>query len=220
MDRSIDIAPGGRDDHWVLAVRLELTVAEDLVGNSSFGDSGVNPPMSLQRIDPISLRDPAARASFRELLRKVNVESCGDPYQVTETWKRGFESVALQCFRQKVRSKKARKTWISEFTHERQVEQSCGRLCILRLGLPWCESCDLPGLDDDACQGPSIPGCGSCLCHCAIETLIKKHRQILKKRLFSPCCERPVVPPREVTAGRCTRLCTKLLVRLLNHTRG
>ena len=69
--------------------------------NSSSGDSGVNPvfsPVSFQRIDPISLRDPAARASFRVLLRKVNVESCGDPYQVTEMWKRGFESAALQCF--------------------------------------------------------------------------------------------------------------------------
>ena len=119
VDRSTVIAPGGRDDHWVLAVRLDLTVAKDLVVNSSSGDSGVNPVfslVSLQRIDPISLRDPAARASFRELLRKVNVESCGDPFQVTEMWKRGFESAALQCFRQKVRSKKARKTWISEFS--------------------------------------------------------------------------------------------------------
>ena len=69
MDRSIDIAPGGRDDHRVLAVRLDLTVAKDLLGNSSYGGSGVNPVfilVSLQRIDPISLRDPAARASFRE----------------------------------------------------------------------------------------------------------------------------------------------------------
>ena len=31
VDRSIDIAPGGRDDHWVPAVRLDLTVAKDLV---------------------------------------------------------------------------------------------------------------------------------------------------------------------------------------------
>ena len=37
------------------------------------------------------------------------MESCGDPYQLTEMWKLGFESAALQCFRQKVR-----KTWISE----------------------------------------------------------------------------------------------------------
>ena len=59
---------------------------------------------------------PAARASFRELLSQVNVESCGDPYQVTEMWRRGFESAALQCFRQKVRPKKVRKTWISEFS--------------------------------------------------------------------------------------------------------
>ena len=57
---------GGRDDHWVPAVRL-VTMAKDLVENSSSGYSGVNPvfsPVSLQRIDPISLRDPAARASF------------------------------------------------------------------------------------------------------------------------------------------------------------
>ena len=53
-------------------------------------------PVSLQRIGPTSLRDPAARASFRELLMKVNVASCGDPHQVTEMWKRGFGSAALQ----------------------------------------------------------------------------------------------------------------------------
>ena len=119
VDRSIDIAPGGRDDHWVLAVRLDLTVAKNLVGNPSSGDSGVNSvfsPVSLQRIDPISLRDPAARASFRELLKKLHVESRGNPYQVTEMWRRGFESAALQCFKQKVPSKKVRKTWISEFS--------------------------------------------------------------------------------------------------------
>ena len=77
MDRSTVIAPGGRDGHWVLTVRLDLTVAKDLVGNSSSGDSGVNPvfsPVSLQRIDPISLRDPAARASFRELTQE---SECG-----------------------------------------------------------------------------------------------------------------------------------------------
>ena len=33
VDISIDIAPGGRDDHWVLAVRLDLTVAQDSVEN-------------------------------------------------------------------------------------------------------------------------------------------------------------------------------------------
>ena len=59
-------------------------MAKDLVGNPSSGDSGVNyvfSPVSLQRIDPISLRDPVARASFRELLRKLHVESRDDPYQ-------------------------------------------------------------------------------------------------------------------------------------------
>ena len=38
VDRSIDIAQGGRDDHWVLAVRLDLTEGKDLVGNPSSGD--------------------------------------------------------------------------------------------------------------------------------------------------------------------------------------
>ena len=105
LDRSID---------WVLAVR-----PKDSVRNPFSGDSGVNSvlsPVSLQRIDPISLRDPAARASFRELLRKLLVESRGDPYQVTEMWRRGFESAALQCFKRKVPAKKVRKTWISECT--------------------------------------------------------------------------------------------------------
>ena len=70
VDRSIDIAPGGRDDHWVLAVRLDFTVAKDLVGNPSSGDSGVNSVfslVSLQRIDPISRRDPA-RLTFKQSL--------------------------------------------------------------------------------------------------------------------------------------------------------
>ena len=195
VDRSIDIAPGGRDDHLVLAVRLDLTVAKDLVVNSSYGSSGVNPVFSLVSIPfPFVI---LARASFRELLRKVDVESCGDPYQATEMWKRGFESAALQCFRQKVLSKKARKTWISEFSLS-QIQQAgkirrarenmnvrrnraVGWPGILRWGLPRCESYMMSGIDDDACQGPSIPGCGSCLCRCATETPIKKQRQIHQK---------------------------------------
>ena len=104
VDRSIDIAPSGRDDHWVLAVRLDLTVAKDLVVNSSCGGSGVNPvfsPVSLQRIDPISLRDPAACGaawiSEFSLSQMLQVESCGDPYQVTEMWKRARGLSRLRC---------------------------------------------------------------------------------------------------------------------------
>ena len=36
VDRSTVSAPGGRDDHWVLAVRLDLTVAKDFVGEFVF----------------------------------------------------------------------------------------------------------------------------------------------------------------------------------------
>ena len=106
VDRSIDIAPCGRDDHWVLAVRLDLTVAEEIVGNPSFGDSGVN--SVYESIPFLFVILPLVRP-FESYSKSCMWNPVVIPYQVTEMWRRGFECAALQCFRQKLPPRKCRR---------------------------------------------------------------------------------------------------------------
>ena len=115
VDMGVDLAPGAREDHYLLVLDIDaqkLGQAMAMVKTQVEERVDKKPGLCF---DPVSLKDPASRASFKWHLGRHHVDKAGNIDEEVAKWQSHLLDSAKAAFRTKA-AKQFKKDWLSQGT--------------------------------------------------------------------------------------------------------